>query len=679
MPAKPSVTKLSAGDLTVSVAHLPDGLSLRGVTDQKSGRRFLQSDAPLFTLTARKTDSDETLTVSSDAGWGAVDACVTGKAATFVLADHCKLPGVTVQLCGQMGNDRVEWTVRLHSENPDHTLYACDYPILSFRTCSRTKVFFPYGCGEIYPSMRTFSTRQNYPSYGASMQYLAVYHTGVGRGLYYGLHDPAPAYKQLEYRKEEGNSVAYLKATMPLRDIDRPGNSQTLEGTAVWQLFDGDWYDAALLYRAFFEQHASWMPEKRDGKRTDTPEWLRTNPHWWRKRMLWDESFADELLEADADLGLQSASPVHLYDWFQIPYDTNYPHYFPAKDAFLPGIRKIQAEGMRVMPYINGRLWDTHDRGKEDWMFTSTALPNCTKQRDGKPFLEVYPTSNIELAIMCPSTALWQETVKDLVDKLTNECGVDGVYLDQIGAARAYPCEDRTHSHRPGGGSWWIESYRNLLDHARRTLPEGGFFSTECTSDPYMKDIQAYLSWIWIKNDQVPAFMVIYNDYITVFGRCYDYTSDAAGQDILAAQSLTFGEQMGWIKPEVYKTLEHKDFYRKCVRTREALGSYFYDGRLLRSPVIEDSRRVRTTKIKFEAYGGLLEHTATFSELWERKDGKKLLLLINASPKETTPTLTAALPDGDFAPGGDLQGSLHIEGGKLTATLPPLSVSWITI
>ena len=312
-------------------------------------------------------------------------------------------------------------------------------------------------------------------------------------------------------------------------------------------------------------------------------------------------------------------------------------------------------------------------------MFTSTALPNCTKKRDGKPFLEVYPTSNIELAIMCPSTALWQETVKNLVDKLTNECGVDGVYLDQIGAARAYPCEDRTHSHRPGGGSWWIESYRNLLDHAHRTLPEGGFFSTECTSDPYMKDVQAYLSWIWIKNDQVPAFMVIYNDYVTVFGRCYDYAPDAAGQDILAAQSLTFGEQMGWIKPEVYKTLEHKAFYRKCVQARESLGSFFYDGRLLRSPIIEDSRRVRTTKIIFEAYGGLLEHTATFSELWERKDGKKLLLLINASPKETTPTLTAALPDGDFAPGGDLAAPLHIEGGKLTVTLPPLSVSWVII
>ena len=171
--------------------------------------------------------------------------------------------------------------------------------------------------------------------------------------------------------------------------------------------------------------------------------------------------------------------------------------------------------------------------------------------------------------------------------------------------------------------------------------------------------------------------MVVYNDYVTVFGRCYDYAPDAAGQDILAAQSLTFGEQMGWIKPEVYRTLKHKAFYRKCVRAREALGSYFYDGRLLRSPVIRDTRRVRTTKMQFEAYGGLLEHTATFSELWERRDGETLLLLLNASPRETAPTLTLSLPDGVYLPHGDLTEPVRVENGTLTATLPPLSVSWI--
>jgi hypothetical protein len=265
------------------------------------------------------------------------------------------------------------------------------------------------------------------------------------------------------------------------------------------------------------------------------------------------------------------------------------------------------------------------------------------------------------------------------METLFHEFGVDAVYIDQIGAAQAYPCEDPSHSHRAGGGSWWVESYRNLLDHVRQILPEGRCLTTECTSDPYMKDIQAYLSWIWIKNDQVPAFMAIYNGYVAVFGRNYLYAGDWIGENIFAAQSLTYGEQMGWILPETYEGLTHGEFYDKCVHTRSTLGSFFYDGKLLRSPKIEDKVKLKTTKIKVEAYGGLLEHTATFSEYWERKDGKKLLLLVNASCKETTPTLQAQIPDGTYTTEGDVQAEITAKDGVLTVTLPPLSVSYIIL
>lgn len=669
---------ITAGDLCLSVSVGEHGMCLHAITDKKSGRRFLrEANEPLFEVIARKHGTEEFVTADSTDGWGTVGASALGAVHTLTFADHQTLPSVTVILTAVTAQDRVTWTVRLHSENEQYTLFKCDYPTLSFGTCSRTKVFFPYGCGEVYPATRTFHARHNYPSYGVSMQYMALWHTGAGRGIYYGVHDPAPAYKKLEYKKTEGKSVAYMKSTMPLRDIDMPCNGQTLEGEVVWELFDGDWYDAALLYKAFFESRASWKPALKDGKRADMPEWLRTNPHWWRKRMKWDESFADELIEASKDLGLQS--PVHLYDWFQIPYDTNYPHYFPAKDAFVPGMRRLQANGIRVMPYINGRLWDTHDKGKEDWQFTPIARPNCTKKIGDQPFLEVYPTSNIELAIMCPSTALWQEKLKEITDTLFGEFGVNAIYIDQIGAAQPYPCEDRSHPHRAGSGTWWVESYRNLLDHVRQNMPKDTCLTTECTSDPYMKEIQAYLSWIWIKNDQVPAFMVIYNGYVAVFGRNYNYAADAVGHDIFAAQSLTFGEQMGWIFPDTYQSLVHKEFYKTCVRTRAELGSFFYDGKLLRSPKIEDKQILKTTKITAEAYGGLLAHTATFSELWERADGKRVLFLINASAKETVPTVTADIPDGTYRTLGDLQTDVTVQSGSLSLTLPPLSVSYLIL
>ena len=42
------------------------------------------------------------------------------------------------------------------------------------------------------------------------------------------------------------------------------------------------------------------------------------------------------------------------------------------------------------MPYINGRLWDTRDRGPEDLYFTQVALPGATKDEVGQPYVETY-------------------------------------------------------------------------------------------------------------------------------------------------------------------------------------------------------------------------------------------------------------------------------------------------
>ena len=211
---------ISAKDLQISLQLQKDGMLLRSVADKKSGRRFLQSGVgALFTLTARKQGEESFISADSKSGWGAVSARSSAKVHTFTFSDHAILNGVTVILTAVAGIDSVSWTVRLHSENNLYTLYECDYPALSFNACNRTKVFFPYGCGEVYPSVRTFETKQNYPSYGASMQYMALWHEGAERGIYYGLHDPAPAYKKLFYKKAEGEKIACMKATMPLRDL----------------------------------------------------------------------------------------------------------------------------------------------------------------------------------------------------------------------------------------------------------------------------------------------------------------------------------------------------------------------------------------------------------------------------------------------------------------------------
>ncbi|MBQ3229819.1 MAG: hypothetical protein IJB49_02250 [Clostridia bacterium] len=675
--------RITANELVATVSADGNGVSLYSLRDKKTKKNFLTSSHSLFNITARAIASDDTVTVSSNKGWKNCVFETVGSDTVILLSGNSELCGVTAVLCAHTSGNRIEWTTRLISENDEYSLYECDYPIITFDCNKNTFFLSPTGPGELWNSMEECRATQNYPSYGASMQFMAFWNDATKRGIYYGLHDPSPAYKKIHFEKKGHEKYFTFKGIMPLTDIDRGRNSQALYGSCVWELFDGNWYDAAMLYREFFLKYAVWKPETDENGRKDNPDWMKKVAHWWRVRMQNNEQYVDEILEANADLGYDS--PVHLYDWFEIPYDNDYPHYFPARPAFHTGVKRLQENGVKVMPYINARLWDTRDRGLEDWQFTEKALPNCTKNRRGEPFIEMYSSkesdgSSVRLSIMCPSTACWQEKVTEIVSKLLNEVGVNAVYMDQIAAAQPYPCEDRSHSHRPGGGSWWVESYNNLLDHVNRVRPENTALSTECTADPFMKHMQAYLTWIWVHNRQVPAFVAIYSGYVTMFGRnyCYMPFDDDEGQRIMIAQSFTFGEQLGWNDPKLYMQMKHKDFYRKLVheRDKEEVGSYMYNGRLLKTPEFKDSAPILRTERCKEAYGGIVEHSAVFCEQWERADGKRLLVIVNASEEEARVELLSSLEDGVYVLSGDICGELAVENGKGVLSVPPLSVAY---
>lgn len=637
-------------------------------------------------MTGRSLADGHTVSVQSDAGWREVSFHSTAHTAVCTLSENNTLPGVTVTLTALCAENRVTWYTNLASENREYSLYSCDYPVLAFDRKPAFMMFSPYGCGELHRADGEIEAFLPYPSFLASMQYFAVYHEKCGRGLYYGIHDPAPAYKNMQVRMLSEQNAAVLQAQMMLSAVDQCENSQPLSGSCVWELFDGGWYDAAMLYRTWAVEHAQWMPVKSASGRTDLPEWMRLLPHWWRVKLTDGAKEIDELLQAQKELGVTSA--VHLYNWHEIPFDNDYPHYFPPKKSFKTSVSRLQGAGVRVMPYINGRLWDTRDGGTADEQFTRTAKPYCTKNREGEPITETYGSkeadgSDVRLAAMCPSTALWQEKVTEIVRTLAEQYGVDGVYIDQIAAAAPVICEDSAHMHPAGGGTWWCAACRNLLDHVKRAVPADFVLTTEGSSEPFMKQIQAYLSWIWLRNGQVPAFQAIYSDSVVSFGRNYSHfvgdddfllRDDGVSQRMIAAQSLTYGEQMGWMDPHVYLGMKHRDFYRKCVKARETL-TPFFTGRLLRSPEVEDGRvPLRSDRIYYYDTD-VLEHGPSYSELWE-KNGKRLLMLVNAGEEQAVCTVCGEFPDGSFRLLGDSQEEFIVSDGRFQVTLPPLSVNY---
>ncbi len=681
----------SAGELELALAGTDRGVSLAGIFDKKTARPILSAPGALFTLTAERLSDGEERTVASDTNFRDCKITVSGNLCTVVCAGCDRLPdvSVTLLLTADPANSRISFRTVLTSGNPVYTLTSCDYPTLWFDVKDSVRFLSPYGCGEALDADSEqfghgYRSGQDYPSYGVSFQYMAAWNEATRRCVYYGIHDPAPAAKKFWFVRETGAPTMYCKASQPLCETDRGCNGQTLYGECVWQLTDGDWYDATLLYRSWMEQNASWLPETDEHGRKDAG-WLADNDMWFLVHIDKDD-FADEILDAVADIRNETGAncAVHLYLWHGNPFDNDYPHYFPERPTVRRELKKLQDAGVRVIPYINGRLWDTRDRGIEDWQFTEVAYPMATKDRHGKVFTESYSAKEANgehtvLAVMCPSTALWQEKLRDVTGKLLNDIGFDGVYMDQIAAAKAQPCADRRHTHLPGGGGWWAESYNNLIDHVSRN-GNPAVLATECTGEMFMKHIQAYLSWLWIKNKQVPAFPVLYSDKVITFGCSYHGITDQDrdGMAIFYAQSLLFGEQMGWFSPAYYRNLAEKTFFRKLVGTRVRLRSFLSHGIMLRPPVLSDNApRLHSEKIT-QAYFHTVDYPAVQGALWKEKEsGRKLLLLVNAGTVAAETALSAELPDGEYPLHGDLNGTLSLRDGSASLTIPATGVCWL--
>ena len=590
---------LSAGDLALALERTADGFRLLHLMDLDAGRPLLARDSlPLFQITLRRAGSGEEAVLCADRGWGRVESrrsLVGGLVLRWSHPTDERMGRLSVAVEAQPERRRngISWSIAVTGVEAPWSVWTTAFPRLSVAEPGpAAEVFLPRGAGEVARGAWTRPLRfaGTYPSGWTAMPFMAAYDRSTGAGVYVALHDRYGGTKDVRIESRPDARAVDLEFSIPAPGMGRPGNGYRIEGAGIWRLLRGDWFDAATMYREWVGREARWQPEVGAAGREDTPRWMRELSCW----AMTGGSAAEVVpitKEFQAALGLPVG--LHWYNWHQIPFDNDYPHYFPAKDGFAAGVAELRASGVRVMPYINGRLWDTRDRGTEEREFPSVARPATAKDTGGQPFIETYSSkesdgSPVRLAVMCPSTDLWKFRIREIVLRLMNECGVDGVYIDQVAAAQPVLCMDGSHGHPPGGGHWWTESYWDLLGRIRRGMPEGRMLTTECNGEPYTHCFDGYLTWHWQYDGQVPAFPAIYGGAIQMFGRAYREgpTKDLALR-MKAGQQLVFGEQIGWLHPGVVREKDNLAFLREVVRLRARLVDYFVAGRMLRPPRLE--------------------------------------------------------------------------------------------
>jgi hypothetical protein len=648
----PGWAVVTAGDLGLILNRGNDGVHVLSLFDSAADQEFLlPSPLPLFTLALRDAEKKQEMRLAADAGWRQVEV-VSAKPDEGIEIRWGRPPQEGLEdlrVTVRGGPDRqagaIRWKLEVTNESRRWIVRRVVFPQIALAELGpQAEVFFPRAPGEVQRGLwqRVFRYQGTYPSGWTSMQWMAAYDRPHNTGLYFAVHDPKSSTKDLSVQSQPSEGSVVLSFDHPAENMDAAGNDFSLGGEAVWQLLRGDWFDAALIYGDWVRSHAQWFPKLTSQGRADTPMWMRELPVW-----VMTGGAPEQCVPAVEEFAKFMDVPVgfHWYNWHQIPFDNDYPHYFPAKEGFADAVRELQQRGVYVMPYINGRLWDTRDQAVKDFEFSRLALPAATKGEDGQPCIETYGSkesdgSSVRLAAMCPATELWQQRVRQIVLRLFDECGVKAVYIDQVAAAAPRLCFDKTHGHPTGGGHWWTEAYGKLLQSIRRTMPDDRVLTTECNAEPYVKWFDGYLTWHWQYDGQVPAFPAVYGGAIQMFGRAYrgGETKDLALR-MKAGQQLVFGEQIGWFDPGVVREKEDADFLRQIVRLRWRLRRYFYAGRMARPPRLQGD--IPKVQADWQWSGEWWVTTdAMLSGAWRLPEEKRcVLLLVNVADKPITTRL----------------------------------------
>jgi hypothetical protein len=227
--------------------------------------------------------------------------------------------------------------------------------------------------------------------------------------------------------------------------------------------------------------------------------------------------------------------------------------------------------------------------------------------------------------------------VSGIVLRLMKDEGVKGVYIDQVAAAAPTLCFDKSHGHPLGGGHWWTEGYWRLMESIRRDKPADCMMTTECNGEPYIRVFDGYLTWHWQYDGQVPAFPAVYGGAIQMFGRSYGGgpTRDLALR-MRAGQQLVFGEQLGWLGPEVAREKDNGAFFRQTVRLRHRLAPYFAAGEMARPPRLEG----KVPKVRGDWQWGGVDWVTTDAVLtgaWRLPSSRRLaMIFVNVSDEAVT-------------------------------------------
>ncbi len=516
---------VGSNELQVALQDNGNGYELSDITH--NGESILESHSYLFYLYLTDINTGTETRISATTGWGQVD--ITNDPSHchlhFSQPDNVNLPaGLNVDFDLNVDNGVSSWHLAVNGVGDNHTLTRVNFPKFKLKIQANDHFFVPKFSGLMFPNplAENINFDLTYPRgrLGASMPF-AAYINAIN-SVYLGFHDPTASLKNLVIQAENNYVKYYGKHNIPNKTL--PDNDWTMPGTFELRVYDGQWYEAAMIYKDWAQNNAPYYPQSsadRDYRLHqigDIAVWAHVQPPL-------SHPVSATMNEIDLFKALfPNNLPIgfHWYKWNNLPQDDDYPHYFPERTGFDQAVQDVQQAGHAVMPYINGMLYDVDLND-----YAANGFPYATKHADGQAYVYTYAADPAEpnqqaqsFAVMCPTQTPWQNNLSNTFGELTNRLQAKAIYVDMVAWAGATECMDTTHNHPLASGHWWHDGYVSMLNQMHDQNPHT-FITVEGATDNFADVVDGFLIGEWRINNLVPAFQAIYGGKNQFFGMTY--------------------------------------------------------------------------------------------------------------------------------------------------------------
>jgi len=399
-------------------------------------------------------------------------------------------------------------------------------------------------------------------------------------------------------------------------------------------VFRGGWLEAAKRYRPWALQQ-KWVQKGPLSQRIDVPESILNLGLWVTDSWIWNDAkgtphemnkpLLDAAKKLDVPVGIQ------WYRWHQTPFDNKYPHFLPAREKFKERVEELNSHGILVMPYINGSSADMNIPDFDKFE------PHAVKDEAGGLRLHYYSDRSGRLLSMCASQLFWQDQISSLVDNIQKKFNVTGIYVDQVSGLYHELCFDKSHHHPLGGGSYWVDGNRVLLQKVKKMTSENGkkmVMTTEGSTENFFDLVDGNLFWSHPSEREIPMMQIVYSGYTIFFGSTCDYTKSDNYFRYAQGQAFIDGRQNGWMDMGLFKP-EYADkvvYLKQCGKLRIATLKYLVYGQLLEP--LYPSKDISTFKVDgigWSMYEKLRSVNIPCAEarLWKSEDGSLAIFIAN--------------------------------------------------